>query len=68
MRSLLLAAGVDEATVEQSVKELNWKVKAQRAVVFVVFAILFVANTHTMCLYVFDLFCFYAHSLAHAFT
>ena len=39
VRSLLLAAGVDEATVEQTVKELNWKLRAQRAVVFVVFAI-----------------------------
>ena len=29
VRSLLLAAGVDEATVEQTVKELNWKVRAQ---------------------------------------
>ena len=47
VRSLLLAAGVDEATVEQTVKELNWKVRARRAVVFVVFAILFVANTRT---------------------
>ena len=45
VRSLLLAAGVDEATVEQTVKELNWKVRAHRALVFVVFAILFVANT-----------------------
>ena len=48
VRSLLLAAGVDEATVEQTVKELNWKVRArERAVVFVVFAILFVTNTRT---------------------
>ena len=30
VRSFLLAAGVDEATVEQTVKELNWKVRAQR--------------------------------------
>ena len=29
VRSLLLAAGVDEATVKQTVKELNWKVRAQ---------------------------------------
>ena len=29
VRGLLLAAGVDEATVEQTVKELNWKVRAQ---------------------------------------
>ena len=28
VRDLLLAAGVDEATVEQTVKELNWKVRA----------------------------------------
>ena len=57
VRSLLLAAGVDEATVEQTVKELNWKVRARKeAVVFVVFAILFVANARTTtCLYVFDL-------------
>ena len=27
VRGLLLAAGVDEATVEQTVKELNWKVR-----------------------------------------
>ena len=48
VRSFLLAAGVDEATVEQTVKELNWKVRARKeAVVFVVFAILFVANTRT---------------------
>ena len=55
VRCSLLAAGVDEATVEQTVKELNWKVRAQRAVVFVVFVrcCLF-ANTHTTtCLYVF---------------
>ena len=47
VRSLLLAAGVDEATVEQTVKELNWKVKAQRCGCFCCFAILFVANTRT---------------------
>ena len=29
VRNLLLAAGVDEVTVEQTVKELNWKVRAQ---------------------------------------
>ena len=69
VRNLLLAAGVDEFTVEQTVKELNWKVRAQRAVVFVVFAFLFVANTRTTYLYVFDLlFCFCAHSLAHTNT
>ena len=53
---LLLAAGVNEATVEQTVKELNWKVRAQRAVVFVVFVFLFVCiaitRKRTTCLYV----------------
>ena len=29
VRGLLLAAGVDEVTVQQTVKELNWKVMAQ---------------------------------------
>ena len=66
VRSLLLAAGVDEATVEQTVKELNWKVKAQRAVVFVVFFAILFANTRTHNVsYVIVLFCFmltHAHS------
>ena len=59
VRGLLLAAGVDGATVEQTVKELNWKVRAQRAVVccFVRFCLL-QTRAHTTCLYVFDLFCF----------
>ena len=66
VRGLLLAAGVDEATVEQTVKELNWKVRRQRAVVFV-FLCDFVrlqTRAHTTCLYVFDfcLFCAHPHS------
>ena len=35
VRSLLLAAGVDEATVEQTVKELNWKVRVRNEAVVV---------------------------------
>ena len=64
VRSLLLAAGVDEATVEQTVKELNWKVSRATGGCFLLFfAILFVANTRTTtCLYVFGLFCCCAHS------
>ena len=37
VRSLLLAAGVDEATVEQTVKELNWKVRARKERLFLLF-------------------------------
>ena len=37
VRGLLLAAGVDEATVEQTVKELNWKVKARDGRLFLLF-------------------------------
>ena len=37
VRGLLLAAGVDEATVKQTVKELNWKVRAQRGGCFCCF-------------------------------
>ena len=47
VRNLLLAAGVDEATVEQTVKELNWKVTARRRLFCCFCAILFVAKTRT---------------------
>ena len=71
VRSLLLAAGVDEATVEQTVKELNWKVRAQRAVVFVVCICDFVCCKHahnnvSLCLCFVDLL-LCSLSLAHAF-
>ena len=69
VRSLLLAAGVDEATVKQTVKELNWKVRAQRGGCFCCFLrfCLLQTRAHTTCLYVFNLlFSFCAHSLAHA--
>ena len=59
VRNLLLAAGVDEATVEQTVKELNWKVRVRNGrFVFVVFAILFVANTCTQRVFMFMFCCF----------
>ena len=68
VRGLLLAAGVDEATVEHTVKELNWKVRAQRAVVFVVFAILFLTNTRTTIRVFMFLICCSRFVLTHSHT
>ena len=65
VRSLLLAAGVDEATVEQTVKELNWKVRVRNGRLFCCFCDLVVAYTRTTCLYVFVLlFCTLSLSLS----
>ena len=47
VRGLLLAAGVDEATVEQTVKELNWKVSARDGRLFLLFLCDFVCCEHT---------------------
>ena len=60
VRGLLLAAGVDEATVEQTVKELNWKVRgAQRRLflLFLRFCLFANKRRRATCLYVIDLFC-----------
>ena len=68
VRNLLLASGVDEATVEQTVKELNWKVRRATGGCFLLFfAILFVANTRTTNVFMFLICClFFVLTLAHA--
>ena len=66
VRGLLLAAGVDEATVEQTVKELHWKVRARKeAVVFVVFCdFVCCKHAHTIRLYVL-ICCLFLCSFSH---
>ena len=66
VRSLLLAAGVDEATVEQTVKELNWKVRAQRGGCFCCFCD-FVCCKHqsTQRVFMFLICCLFLCSLTH---
>ena len=69
VRSLLLVAGVDESTVEQTVKELNWKVRARNGRLCLLFcAILFVANTCTTNVFMFLICCLFLCSLSFTLT